>query len=68
MQLAEKLAAKSPLALKIGKEGLNRLRDVPYHQALDAMDDLFATLSATEDAAEGVQAFLEKRTPAWRER
>lgn len=68
MQLAEKLAAKSPLALKIGKEGLNRLRDVPYHQGLDAMDDLFATLCATEDAVEGVQAFLGKRRPAWKER
>lgn len=68
MQLAEKLAAKSPLALRIGKEGLNRLEDVPYHQGLDLMDDLFATLCATEDAVEGVQAFLGKRPPNWRER
>jgi enoyl-CoA hydratase/carnithine racemase len=68
MQLAEKLAAKSPLALRIGKEGMNRLQDIPYHQGLDAMDDLFATLCATEDAVEGVQAFLGKRRPEWKER
>lgn len=68
MQLAEKLAAKSPLALRIGKEGMNRLQEVPYHQGLDTMDDLFATLCATEDAVEGVQAFLGKRPPKWRER
>jgi enoyl-CoA hydratase/carnithine racemase len=68
MQLAEKLAAKSPLALRIGKEGMNRLQEIPYHQGLDTMDDLFATLCSTEDAAEGVQAFLGKRAPKWKER
>jgi len=68
MGLAEKLAAKSPLALRIGKEGINRLQDLPYHQGLDTMDDLFATLCSTEDAVEGVQAFLGKRAPKWKER
>ncbi|HEX9227075.1 MAG TPA: enoyl-CoA hydratase-related protein [Arthrobacter sp.] len=68
MALADKLAAKSPLALQAGKEGINRLRDVPYHQGLDTMDDLFSGLCATEDAVEGVQAFLKKRAPAWKER
>jgi enoyl-CoA hydratase/carnithine racemase len=66
--LAGKLAAKSPLALQIGKEGINRLHDTPYHQGLDVMDDLFATLCSTEDAVEGVTAFLAKRTPEWRKR
>lgn len=68
LRLAEKLTKKSPLALRIGKEGLNRLLDGPYHQNLDAMDDLFAALCATEDAEEGVQAFLEKRSPTWQEK
>lgn len=68
LALATKLATKSPLALKIGKEGLNRLQDIPYHQGLDVMDDLFATLASTEDAVEGVQAFLAKRKPNWNER
>jgi len=68
MTLAETLARKSPLALRIGKEGINRLYGAAYQEGLDAMDDLFATLSATEDAVEGVQAFLGKRTPVWKER
>jgi enoyl-CoA hydratase/carnithine racemase len=66
--LAAKLANKSPLALQIGKEGINRLRDIPYHQGLDVMDDLFATLCSTEDAVEGVSAFLAKRPPEWKKR
>jgi len=68
MKLASKLAAKSPLALRIGKEGIYALQDVPYHQAIDYMDELFAALANTEDAEEGVRAFLEKRPPQWRER
>jgi enoyl-CoA hydratase/carnithine racemase len=67
LKLAEKLVAKSPIALRIGKEGLKRLQDVPYHQGLDSMDDLFASLCATDDAEEGVKAFLEKRQPNWKE-
>lgn len=68
LKLAEKLVAKSPLALAIGKEGLRRLQDVPYHQGLESMDDLFAALCATHDAEEGVKAFLEKRAPDWKQR
>jgi enoyl-CoA hydratase/carnithine racemase len=68
LALANKLATKSPMALRIGKEGLNRLQDIPYHQGLDVMDDLFATLASTEDAVEGVSAFLGKRKPVWQER
>jgi len=67
LKLAQKLVAKSPIALRIGKEGLRRLQDVPYHQGLESMDDLFAALCATHDAEEGVRAFLEKRKPNWKE-
>ncbi|MFO7576217.1 MAG: enoyl-CoA hydratase-related protein [Pelovirga sp.] len=63
--LAEKLTAKSPLALRAGKEGLRRLQDVPYHQGLENMDDLFAALTTCSDAEEGIAAFLEKRQPQW---
>ena len=68
LELAQKLASKSPLALRIGKEGLGRLQDSSYHQGLDIMDDLFATLASTEDAVEGVSAFRAKRKPVWKER
>ncbi len=68
LELATKLAAKSPLALQIGKSGIYGMQDVPYHQALDYLGDLFAALCSTQDAEEGVKAFLERRKPEWRER
>jgi len=68
LELATKLAAKSPLALQIGKAGIYGVEDVPYHQALDVLGDMFAALCSTEDAEEGVKAFLEKKKPVWRER
>jgi len=68
LELATKLAAKSPLALQAGKSGLYAMQNVAYHQALDLLSDRFAALCCTEDAEEGVKAFLDKRTPEWRER
>jgi len=68
LEMAGKLAAKSPLALQIGKAGIYGMMDVPYHKGLDTLSDRFAALCATEDAEEGVKAFLEKRKPEWRER
>jgi enoyl-CoA hydratase/carnithine racemase len=67
-ELAAKLAAKSPLALQAGKSGLYAMQNVAYPQALDILSDRFAALCSTEDAEEGVRAFLDKRTPEWRER
>ena len=68
LELASKLAAKSPLALQIGKAGIYGIADLPYHQALDYAGELFASLCSTEDAQEGVQAFVERREPVWQER
>ena len=65
MELAAKLAKKSPLALQIGKTGIYGMSDLPYHQSIDYLGELFAALCATEDAREGVTAFLEKRKPEW---
>jgi enoyl-CoA hydratase/carnithine racemase len=68
LELASKLAAKSPLALQIGKVGIYGMADLPYHQALDYMGELFASLCSTEDAHEGLKAFVERRNPVWKER
>jgi len=68
MELAGKLAAKSPQALQIGKTALYAMQDIPYHESIDYLSELFASLCSTEDAIEGVQAFLEKRKPDWKER
>lgn len=68
LELATKLAAKSPLALQIGKQGIYGMEDVPYEKAIDNLGELFAALCVTEDAQEGLQAFLGKRSPAWSKR
>ncbi|MFA7475491.1 MAG: enoyl-CoA hydratase-related protein [Castellaniella sp.] len=66
MALATKLAEKSPLALQIGKQGIYAMSDLPYHQSLDYLGEMFAALCSTEDAKEGLAAFAEKRPPVWR--
>lgn len=67
IKLAEELAAKSPLAVQTGKIGLYSGEDLPYHESLELRSRLFAELCATDDAAEGVQAFLGKRKPVWKD-
>src|SRR4030042_1051380 len=62
------LGPLSPLARQIGKAGVYGAQDMPYHEGLDMLGDMFAALCSTEDAEEGVKAFLEKRKPEWRER
>jgi len=68
MELAGQLAEKSPLALQIGKKGVYGMSDLPYHQSLDYLGELFASLCITEDAQEGLTAFKEKRKPVWENR
>ncbi len=65
LQLAKKLVKKSSVALRLGKEGLNRLYEDAYDRKLDIMDDLFAAICSGDEAEEGVAAFLEKRKPSW---
>ena len=65
LELARKLVKKSSVALRLGKEGLNRLYEDAYDRKLDIMDDLFAAICAGDEAEEGVAAFLEKRKPSW---
>ena len=68
MELADGIAQKSPQAVQIGKTGIYGMSEIPYHQALDYMDELFASLCGTEDAREGIEAFQEKRKPVWKGR
>ena len=65
---ARRLAAKSPLLLRLGKNAIATARDLPLEQALDVMAAQLALAFTTEDLAEGVSAFREKRSPEWRMR
>jgi enoyl-CoA hydratase/carnithine racemase len=68
MALANKLAEKSPLALQMGKQSFYRMSDMEFGKALEYSNETFAALCLTEDAEEGINAFLEKRKPVWKER
>ena len=68
MALAKKLAEKSPLALQMGKQAFYGMSDMEYGKALEYSGEIFAALCVTEDAKEGVNAFLNKRKPVWKEK
>ena len=65
---AEKLAAKSPLMLRLGKDAMWRQLDMPIVDALDYLRAQLGLAFTTEDIVEGVTAFFEKRDPEWKGR
>lgn len=64
--LAEKLVQKSPLAVQLGKKSFYKMQDLEYEKAFEMVNNHFALLCSSEDAHEGVDAFLNKRTPTWK--
>jgi len=64
--LAERIAARGPIAVRYAKEAVNRGLDMTLEQALRYETDLTIILQTTQDRAEGVRAFLEKRTPRFK--
>ena len=57
--LAETIASKSPTAVQMGKAAFYEMVDMEYGEALDYSNERFAALCATEDAGEGIAAFLD---------
>jgi enoyl-CoA hydratase/carnithine racemase len=57
------LTAKSPIGLRIGKEAFRAVGDLPFDEALDSLCEALGRAVSTEDAREGMTAFLEKREP-----
>jgi enoyl-CoA hydratase len=64
--LAAELAAKSPIALRLAKESMNRVEYLPLKEAYRTEQDYTARLSTFEDAAEARAARAEKRPPVWK--
>ncbi|MEL6980901.1 MAG: enoyl-CoA hydratase-related protein [Actinomycetota bacterium] len=62
-QLAETLIERGPLALEFAKEAVHRGSELPLRDGLRLEGDLNHQLAATEDRAEGLQAFFDKRPP-----
>jgi enoyl-CoA hydratase len=62
---AKKLAAKSPVMMRLGKDAMYRQLDMHFEDALDYLRAQLTLAFATEDIQEGVKAFFEKREPKW---
>ena len=67
-ELAGTLAAKSPAVMKLGRDAFYAVWDMAAPDALAHLHAMLSLTAQTEDAAEGIAAFLEKRAPKWRGR
>ena len=61
LRLANLIAARPPLAVRLGKEAVNQAMEVPLSAGLEFERKLFYLLFASDDKREGMRAFLEKR-------
>jgi enoyl-CoA hydratase/carnithine racemase len=64
-ELAATLASKPPAAMRLGRDAFYRVLDLDSAHALALLQSELTVLSATDDAAEGMAAFAEKRPPSW---
>jgi enoyl-CoA hydratase len=62
---AARLAAKSPLLMRLGKDAMYRQQDMAFADALEYLQAQLSLAFSTEDIQEGVKAFFEKRDPVW---
>ncbi len=67
-QWASKLASKSPLLMKLGRDAMYRQDDMALDDALEFLRGQLTLTFSTEDILEGVSAFFEKREPEWKGR
>ncbi|EST53705.1 enoyl-CoA hydratase [Brevibacillus panacihumi W25] len=63
LKLAKQIAQQAPLAVQVIKKSVHKAQDLPLADALDYERNGFYLLLASDDRKEGMQAFLEKRTP-----
>jgi len=67
-QLTAALAEKPPVAVRLGKAAFRSAMESSLDAGLEAMQAQLSLLNTTQDAAEGVGAFLQKRKPEWKGR
>ena len=63
--VANKIASKSPLTLKIGKEAFYKQLEMPLSEAYEYTSKVMIQNMQARDAEEGISAFIEKRLPVW---
>ena len=61
--IARRLAEKSPIVMKIGRDAFMRAVDADYRRAIEHAAESFALVATTQDCQEGLDAFVEKRPP-----
>ena len=66
LALAAEIASRAPLAVRFGKEAINKAFELSLAEGLEAERRAFYLLFATEDQKEGMKAFTEKRKPEWK--
>jgi len=65
-RVLQSLAKKSPIGMKIGKEAFYAMADMPFEAALDFLSGKIEEVASTDDAREGITAFIEKRNPVFK--
>jgi enoyl-CoA hydratase len=65
LELATKIAAKSPIGLRLAKESMNRVEDMPLKDGYRLEQDYTSRVTRYNDSAEARKAYLEKREPVW---
>ena len=65
LAFAQKLISKSPVAIQMGKNFYYQMIDMPFRQRFVLNSEMMTRLCTTEDALEGINAFIEKRKPIW---
>ena len=68
LKLARKIASKSTLTVKIGKEAFYRQIEMPLAKAYKYTAEVMVENMLARDAEEGIDAFIEKRAPKWEDR
>lgn len=66
MELAGKIAGKSPTILQMGKEFFYTMLDMEYSKAVRYAKEMISIMAVSEDGIEGQKAFVEKREPQWK--
>jgi len=64
--IADALARKSPVAMRLGRDSFYRQQDMEFRAALHYLHGQFLLVSQTEDSREGIKAFFEKREPEFK--
>lgn len=66
VELAEEIAARAPLAVRMAKDSINAAFETTLTEGLKTEKRNFYPLFSTEDQKEGMKAFIEKRKPNWK--